>query len=277
MDDEERGGIDPLLRAMEGYAEVVETALDARWQALRPKVELYDSETYEVIAGLLARQATLTINLALNPGIWTGHIAPIVLRAMIDTHITLAWIVRSPTERAKQYVLHGLGQVKLFIAHLKDEQANAGELFEDVSEMIERYEAWLGYQRHDFLTEVTLGSWSGLNVRDMAYDSECEGLYKFAYAPFSAAVHSMWNHTSVFNLKHCTNPLHKFHRVPTIARVPLDPDFVYRSAKYVSRSFETVDQAFALAVRAEVPLRWLAEKLNALAKNVGTEGENDGR
>ena len=31
-----------------------------------------------------------------------GHIAPLILRCMTDAHITLAWILNDPQERAKK-------------------------------------------------------------------------------------------------------------------------------------------------------------------------------
>jgi len=255
-----------VFDVMERYAQTVDDGLQERWSLLREKVELYDSETYEVAIGLVARQATLTIHLAVNPGMWTGHIAPLVLRAMTDAHITLAWILQDPPARARQYILHGLGQEKLLIAHLEADADGAGELRDQVDFMLDRRKAWLESQRRDFLTEVSVGSWSGLNVRDMATEANCDGLYRFAYTPFSSTVHSMWNHVSTYNLRQCTNPLHKFHRVPVIAPVPLDPDYVYRSAKYVSRSFESLDAAFSLAPTVELPVSWLGSELSKIAQ-----------
>jgi len=261
-----------VFEVMQRYAAVVHAGLDERREKLKPHVQLYESETYEVITGLLARQATLTIHLALNPGTWTGHIAPLILRTMTDAHITLAWVLKEPTERAKKYVLYGLGQEKLHIAHLEQTVKEESEDQEQLKKLIEVKKAWLTSQRHDFLTEVNVGSWAGQNAREMAQEADCEGLYRFAYTPFSAAVHNMWNHVSMYNLRHCTNPLHKFHRVPTIAEVPLEPDFVYRSAKYVSRSYESCDQAFSLQIDAPDPVEWLVAELNSV---MSSEKEED--
>jgi hypothetical protein len=102
-------------------------------------------------------------------------------------------------------------------------------------------EGWLNSQRRDFMIEVNVGSWSGHNTREMAEQAGCETLYKYAYLPFSGVAHSMWQHIAIYNLKPCANALHKRHRIPTVAHVPLDPDYVYRSAKYVTRSYELFD------------------------------------
>ena len=248
-----------VMEVMQSYCNVVEQGMNERWEKL--PVEIYDSETYETIGGLMARQASLTIELAMSPSTWTGHIAPLILRCMTDAHITLAWILCEPTERAKKYILYGLGQEKLQIEHLK---ADADKDDEQVQKMIEFKESWLNGQRRDFMTEVNVGNWAGLNTRQMAIESGCEGLYKFAYTPFSGVAHNMWYHVSIYNLKPCVNPLHKYHKVPTILKVPIEPDFVYRSAKYIDRSYEAIDQKYNLDIETMMPLKHLVEEFDKL-------------
>ena len=53
-------------------------------------------------------------------------------------------------------------------------------------------------------------------------------------------------------MEHCTNPLHKWHLVPKVKRAPADIDFMYRSAKYVSLSYEIFDEK--MGVNCDVPL-----------------------
>lgn len=248
-----------VMEVMKSYCDVVEAGLNERWDKL--PVEIYESETYEAIGGLMARQATLSIELALSPSIWTGHIAPLILRCMTDAHITLAWILVEPAERAKKYILYGLGQEKLQIEHLK---ADADTDDEQIRQLIELKESWLNSQRRDFMTEVNVGNWAGLNTRQMAIESGCEGLYKFAYTPFSGVAHNMWQHVSVYNLKPCANPMHKFHKVATIREVPIDPDYVYRSAKYVDRTYKSIDEKYNLKIGTKMPLEYFVEEFDKL-------------
>ncbi len=247
---------------MQSYCEVARKGLDERWEKM--PIALYESETYEAIGGLMARQATLSIQLALSPSIWNGHIAPLILRCMTDAHITLAWILNDPAPRAKQYILYGLGQEKLQIEHLK---ADTDQDDERIRQMVEMKEEWLNSQRRDFMTEVNVGNWSGLNTRQMAQESDCEGLYKFAYTPFSGVAHNMWQHVSLYNLKPCSNPLHKYHKVPSILDVPADPDFVYRSAKYLDRTYEAIDEKYSLKIETKMPLDHFVEEFNKLPAN----------
>jgi hypothetical protein len=180
---------------------------------------------------------------------------------MTDAHITLAWILHDPPERAKKYILYGLGQEKLQIEHLK---ADVDQDDEQIQQMIKMKESWLNSQRRDFMTEVNVGNWSGLNTRQMAIESDCEGLYKFAYTPFSGVAHNMWQHVSLYNLKPCVNPIHKYHKVPTILKAPLDPDYVYRSSKYVTRTYESIDEKFGLRIKTKMPLDYLVEEFEKL-------------
>lgn len=257
--NKEQEEYEKIMNFMDSYCEIVITGFRERWE--KWDVKIYDSEIYESIGGLLSRQVSLTINLANSPTIWNGHIAPLILRSMTDAHITLAWILIDPQERAKKYILYGLGQEKLYIEHLKTE---AGKGDERVDKMIKARESWLNAQRADFLTEVNVGNWSGLNTRQMANEADCQGLYKFAYTPFSGVSHNMWQHVSKYNLIPCKNPLHKYHLVPEIIDIPMHPDFVYRSAKYIDRSFFSFDEKYKLKIETPMPQRWFVEEFQKL-------------
>ncbi len=196
---------------------------------------------YEVLGSLLSRQATVFIEMAKNPGVWNGHLAPVILRTMIDTHITFTWITQMPDERAKEYILYGLGQEKLAIEHLKND---SDENDEYAQLQIEAREAWLNSQQYGFLTEVNIGNWAGKNTRSIAEEAGLLRLYNYSYQAFSSCTHSMWHHISRYNVRQCMNPLHRYHRVPAIIEVPLDVDYLYRAAKYLQLSFEVFDEKY---------------------------------
>lgn len=244
---------------LEDYCRNVREGLSGRWEAHAP--EIYANEVSECIAGLAARQATLAIEIARNPGVWNPHVAPILLRCMTDVHITMAWVAEDPESRAREYVRFGIGQEKLFIEYLENERDSApeGELDEEVEQMIEARRSWMESQIAEWAIEVNVGSWSGVSTREMAQQSGCEGLYKFAYVPFSGACHSMWQHVGLFNVVHCDNPLHKHHRVPMIPVFELDPDYLYRSAKYVSRTYQLLDSSWGVEATVPLPVAFFVE------------------
>ncbi len=252
--------LSPLENFLDRYSENVIEGFEARWKSYTP--EIYQNEISEAIWGLVSRQATLAVEMARNPGIWNPHVAPILLRSMTDVHITLAWIVDDPASRSKEYIKYGIGQEKLFLEYLKNESEEVpdGELDGPLEQLIELSSAWLSTQLSEWAIEVNVGSWSGKSSREMAQEANCQSLYKFAYVPFSGAVHSMWQHVGRFNVVPCKSPLHKRHRIPVIPDFDSDPDFLYRSAKYVSRSYNTVSEKLDLEVDVSVPVDFFVDQ-----------------
>lgn len=229
--------IDQLIGAFTGRArEELEDRL-RRWP-----LDLAKQEFHEVVGALLARQVTLASQLAECPTIWNGHIAPLVLRAMADAYITMAWVVQDPLDRCKKFVSYGLGQAKLELEHRRVEMGTR-EPHEREREACEAIEAWINAQHWIFLTDVNLGSWSGMSTRPMAEEAGCLDFYNYVYTPFSACVHSMWHHIARYNLEDCRNPLHRFHRVPAVRDAPLDFHYPYLGAKYLQKTFATFDSA----------------------------------
>lgn len=251
---------------LEKYSENAWETLSPRWEMVR--LEIFGEYVADAIGGLMARQCSLTTEIAVNPEIWNGHIAPLILRCMVDTHITLSWILKDPSDRSKKFVLYGLGQEKLQIELLKV----SPERNEEVDKFISFKENWLNSHRSDFLTEVNVGSMSGLTTRKMAQQAGCEDLYKYAYTPFSGAAHSQWQHISLYNLKRCGNPLHKYHNVPCHVIDGVNPDYFYRSAKYLDLSLDSIDQAYKLDLPKFANVGYF-ETLFAKADNNSNESE----
>lgn len=261
----EEWSVDEVLSS---YRKMLYDELEARigsWP-----VDLAQREVHEVVGGLLARQATLGIQLSSSPGIWNGHVAPMILRTMVDTLITVAWIVQSPVERARKFILYGLGQEKLAIEHRSELLKDSGR---DPSEdpLVQHQMDWLESQRFAFMTEVNLGSWSGISARQMAEQAGCLEIYRHAYTPFSAATHSTWQHVARYNLVHCESPLHRYHRIPWISPVASDLDYLYRGAKYVEETFGRFETAFNL----QAPQRTAFAFLRSALVKVVNEQDSD--
>ncbi|MFC2026411.1 DUF5677 domain-containing protein [Chloroflexota bacterium] len=231
------------------FIELADLGLDERWNKL-PK-DIYENYQCEVIGALLARQVTLAKRMVRNPAFWDIHIAPILLRVMIDNHITLAWILKDIAGRSKQFVLHGLGQAKLFVEHLKVENEDGSH--PDVQQLIEAWEKWINVQQYSFLTNVNLGSWSGMDTRKMAEEADCLDLYRYAYTPFSSGVHNMWDHVGRLNVAQSGNPLHKYMLIPFDPENEPEFDLFLNCAKYLQESFSIVDETFNLHCNTTLP------------------------
>jgi hypothetical protein len=246
---------------IEAYCARARAELDDRVEKWRLTFEAIDS--HAVIGGLLARQVTLAVQIASCPRIWNAHVAPLLLRAMADLHITIDWVLQDPPDRSRKFIHYGLGQLKLELEHrraeLRTREPGAGEL-----DMLEATEAWISGQRHTFLTAVNLGSWSGISVREMADQAGCLDFYNYVYTPFSACSHSMWHHVARLNLDQCRNPLHPRHYVPAVPELDLDPHYLYLAAKYLQKTLATFDAATGVTTVLEPAFDVLCRGLASL-------------
>jgi hypothetical protein len=238
--------------------------LEERWK--KWSIDSSQNEIHEVVGALLARQVTLASQMAQCPPIWNGHIAPIVLRSMADVFISLAWVLRDPLERCRKFILYGLGQAKLQLEHRKV-QITGREPTPEEKMLIEASEAWINSQRFTFLTEVNVGSWSGISTRQMAEEAECVDFYNYVYNPFSACAHSMWHHVARYNLRQCANPLHQYHQVPEDPELPMDPYNFYLAAKYLQKTFDAFDEKFSIQVDVPSAYDYLCEGLDKLSQS----------
>lgn len=200
------------------------------------------AEVSSVINSHLSRQTNLARTMAENPNLWTGHVAPLILRSMIDCLISLRWILKDPTPRSQEFIQYGLGQAKLGVHHLQEKFEKTPN-DEVIPRMIEMKAEWINSQFWHPFIDVNLGSWSGKSTRQMAKEAEDEDLYNFSFTPFSACVHNTWEHISVWDAVECANALHKRHLVPSYLDMGLEPDFLFHAAKYLTLTFDSFDEA----------------------------------
>ncbi|MEB3414628.1 DUF5677 domain-containing protein [Alteriqipengyuania sp. WL0013] len=235
----------------------------------------FETTTNSVFSALLARQTSLSLGLAESPFTWSGHIAPLILRSMIDLLITYRWIALEPQSRAAEYVNYGLGSEKLLTAHYQSALEEGGE-DESVRRIAEANLAWIEGQQFQMFVEVNLGSWTGKSIRQMCVETGDEDLYKFSYTPFSAAVHNMWNHVGKWNAKTCTNPMHKQHSIGVIHEAWPIVDFVFRACKYLDLTLQEFDHFYEYEGKAISPTDCFNEHIEALSDAWnGDETHND--
>jgi hypothetical protein len=223
------------------YVARVREELEHRWKTW--SLDLAGSEVHEVAGGLLARQCSLAVDIAQSPALWTPTLGPLVLRAMADVRITLAWILLKPSERSRQYIHYGLGQQKLLLEHLKAKGVDDAHT--------RSMERWINSQRYTWLTEVNVGAWADIPLREMADEAGLIDFYRFAYQPLSVAAHSMWNHVGRFDLEQCREPLHRDHHVPIIRDHSPDLHYWDDAATMLAESFADFDESVGLSVEFE--------------------------
>lgn len=227
------------------FCDDVDRHLGSQLNAWRP--DFAHIQVHEVIGAMIARQATLAKEIAGSPSIWNGHAVPILLRAMADVYINLAWLLLDPAERCLKFISFGLGQAKLELEHRRVEIGDRDPTAEEAA-VFDKLQGWIDNQRASFLQDVDLGKWAGLSVRQMADEADCLDFYNFVYTPFSACAHSMWHHIARYNLVACDNPLHRYHRRPTSPALEPDFDYLFLAAKYLDKTFAAFDQQFEVTV-----------------------------
>lgn len=248
-----------VIRVVEEIRKCLDTRL-AKW-----KIDVAEREVHEVIGALLARQVTLAQELIESPRIWNEHLAPVVLRCMADVYISLAWILLDPLDRSRRFILYGLGQEKLLLEHRQEQLRKDGkDPTEDPAVQVQ--EQWINSQQFTFLTEVNVGSWSGIDTRKMAEEANCLDFYRYVYSPFSPAVHSTWNHICKYNTKECLNPLHLAHRLAVLWEIPCSLDYLLLAVKYVEKALRLFDKHVPLSVDEAMLLEFTYAVLGETAK-----------
>jgi hypothetical protein len=244
-------------------------AIEARIrQELRARCEAYKPdcrapEVFNVVTALLARQATIAIELASAPQSWNGHSAPLFLRAMTDVHITLSWILLDATTRARQYIDHGLGQAVLALEHRKKEM---GHVTDDSKEKLEKIiaaeESWINAQKWSFLVDVNVGSWSGKTTRQMAEEAGILDFYNYVYTPFSQCAHSTWYHVGRYNSWPTQSPLTRQLWMPYIRDASSDIWNLNLLTKYLDKSFNLFDEKALLQKPSSNIQDWLHNEID---------------
>lgn len=272
MESNQDGHEAQLMEILSAYREAVLKELQARWDGW--PLDPSRNEVHEVAGALLARQATLTVELASGPPMWTPHIAPLVIRAMLDLRISFEWILRKPAERSRLFIRYGLGQAKLLMEHAKATRAESDD--NDSAEddpWIKGVQRWIDGQRYHFLTEVNVGNWADSDLREMARECGREQLYR-SYTSFSAATHNMWHHVQVYNLRPCSNPLHRGgHRVPHAPTMPSDITYLKSAAEYLRDTFDVFDRFSGVTPTCASAYELLETRLVQLGDQIAAETE----
>ena len=223
----------------------------------------FETTTNSVFSALIARQSALALGMAESPLTWSGHIAPVILRSMVDLLITFRWIAINPRDRSIEYVNYGLGSEKLLTSHYQ-KQIEDGTDDDRIRKIAEANFAWIESQQFHIFVEVKLGSWAGTSIRKMCEETGDKDLYNFAYVPFSAAVHNMWNHVGKWNARTCDNPMHKQHSVGVIADAWPIVDFMFRACKYLELTLEAFDKFYEFRSDITPPTQEFNEHIEQL-------------
>ncbi|NNE59123.1 MAG: hypothetical protein HKN36_13530 [Hellea sp.] len=234
----------------------------------------FETSTNSVLSALLARQSALAVGLIESPPSWNGHIAPLILRSMIELLISVRWILIDPEQRSKEYISYGLGQEKLLTANYQKE-LEEGNADKRVELIVERNLDWIESQMFQMFVEVNLGSWTGMSVRKMCDEIGDPSLYKFSFAPFSACTHNSWNHVGKWNARLCENPMHKQHMVGFVADIWPIVDFVANACKYLELVIDAFDSHYGFNSELKKPRALFEEAVELFAEEWNSAASAD--
>ncbi len=185
---------------------------------MQAKYDLYSPERDEILLGLFARLTRFYVLMTEEPNLWAKDIAGILLRCLTDTAITFVYLVKcGQDEEFNRFKKYGEGQEKLLLLHLQDSYPSEKSLDGQDVESISKELGWLTPE----LMDIELGHWNKKNTRKLAQDAGMEKYYRLVYTPTSSDLHGSWMSLKQSNLCHCSEPLHRFHRLPTYVEPPL--------------------------------------------------------
>jgi len=183
------------------------------------RFDLYAPEKDEVVLGLFSRITRLACSIYGNPFLWSLDFSRIVLRCLSDTTITFCYLIlKNDDSLFTSFIEYGKGKEKLLLLHLQDSHpdkvAPSGETPEILASQ-------LGGGLSPEFVDINLGDWKEVSARDMAEACDLLDIYRIVYDPTSSDVHGTWTSIKNVNLTYCSNPLHRFHRLPETEAPPL--------------------------------------------------------
>ena len=152
--------------------------------------------------------------------LWSRDVASIMLRCLTETAICFSYLAKRGTmEEIRNFVKYGEGQEKLLMLHLQDLYPDDFTLDGlDATDISER----LGSFAPEHLN-IELGHWIKKDTRKLAIEAGMERIYRLVFSPTSGDLHGNWMSLQKSNLAICTEPMHRFHKLPSFSEPPFFP------------------------------------------------------
>ena len=142
----------------------------------------------------------------------------IIVRSLAECCLTLSYLLKidDPSLWSK-YRDYGTGQAKLAFLKLYELDDADVPSFVNIDELerLANEDVWQEF------ASIDLGNWAKSDLRSMAEHSGLKEIYDKYYAWPSGYVHGQWGavRDTVFDL--CLNPLHGYHRIPSLPRIDM--------------------------------------------------------
>jgi len=236
--------------------------------ATRASIDLTNTKRFEVLAGLLSRNAQWMMDMACDMGMLISPHYQIVIRCMVETLLRIKWYaLKASDEDFVRFQQFGLGQEKLFVEHLKTEESRGLWNQEALEREIEVREGWINSQRLTSFLDVDLGGGpEGKDLRRLAEDIDVLRLHRLFFSPLSSAVHGHWNTIASVNMIPCANELHGLHYLPAVGPGYPRIDALIHAVDIYESSYTEVCSALTGEPEESVAARGFQERLAQLSE-----------
>jgi hypothetical protein len=185
----------------------------------------------------IASYAVSILSEILRMGNSTGILGRLGLRALLECHITLAYLVsRDDNSLWLTYRNYGSGQAKLAFLKLDDDDL-PNYVSKDLLEALASEDQW-----QEFVS-INLGNWEKTNLRSMSEAAQVKPEYDRFYPWTSAYVHGNWAAIRSVAFDQCLNPLHRLHRILRETPIALD-DVVSDACLITDQTLDLVDKLY---------------------------------
>jgi len=162
----------------------------------------------------------------------------IILRALVETYLTMAYLVKKDNATLwKTYRAYGGGQAKLAFLKLVDTKDLPRYVELETLETLANEDVW-----QEFL-EIDLGHWANKDLRRMSEEVGVKQIYDKYYNWPSSFVHAQWPAVRNTVFDQCLNPLHRLHRIPRPPRLDLE-DVSWDAIKLGNLMLDLVNEAY---------------------------------
>lgn len=192
-----------------------------------------------VLVPLLGRLASLMQYSIGIPHVWNAHMAPIILRPLAEIMLSIMWLSGDIPQRSfgliHASIIQARNDLKRLEKSLKERKFSSDvEIMRDfMKSRIESLERLFPHERDQQRVP---------NLWKMAKNANCINFYNIEMSEWSACVHSSWHHVGLHNLTYWDNPLYGFHRVPMVAPLECDIQYLRSAARICQASIEEIDK-----------------------------------
>lgn len=172
----------------------------------------------------------------LGIGVGTGILGRLGIRTILEIHINLKYLLSQDDEALwKRWRTYGSGQAKLNALRFDDNVEPPKYIATENIEQIAGEDIW-----EEFLS-ISLGSWSGADLRKLSEKAGLKETYDKHYSWTSGYVHGTWGPVREACFQACGNPLHRLHRFPAERSLQ---DTVEEAAELVDEILNDLDRAY---------------------------------